>query len=253
MSEATGALQIVGTIYIDTLVNGIAQGLKEVRGMIEFSVTPKSKNTPQVSKDKDTHGQVTAVVSEQEPAELKVKFSAFNSRMMAIAMMGESSVIDVAASTVTDEAVTAKLDCFVKLSKRNITAGSVVLTNSAATTTYQLGTDYTVNYALGMIQCLSAGTITEGQSLKADFASAAYSGFLTKGATTPSIQAYILVDGKNLADNEDVSLEIDRAVLTASSAIDFMSDKLSELEMSGFMVTLPGQTDPYRVTKTQSA
>lgn len=253
MTEATGALQIIGTIFIDRIVNGSKQGLKEVRGMIEFSVTPKSKIDPQKSYDRDTAGQVTAVVAQQEPNEVKVKFSAFNPLVMAIAMMGESSVISVGAATVTDEVVAAKLDCFEKLSKKNITSGSVVVTNSGGTTTYVEGSDYTVNYALGLLQALSTGDITEAQSIKVDFDNAAYSGFLTKGAVTPSIQARILVDGENLADHENVSLEIDHAVLSATSPVDFMSDKMSTVEMSGFMITEPGKTDPYRMEKTKSA
>ena len=252
MTEATGALQIVGTIFIESIVNGVKQGLKEVPGMIEFSVTPKSKVDPQKSRDRATAGQVTAVVAQQEPAELKIKFSAFNPKVMAIAMMGESSVIDVAAATATNVAVAAKLDCFVKIGSKNLVAGTVVK-NTAGTVTYIPDVDYTLNHALGLLQALSTGAITEGQALKLDVANAAYSGFLTRGATTPSINAYILVDGENLADHENVSLEIDHAVLTATSPVMFMSDKMSEMEMTGFMVTLPGSTDPWRMEKTASA
>lgn len=252
MTEKTGALQISGTIYINTKINGVFQGLKEVLGLTEISVTPKSKSITQISKDKATHGQVTAVAANQEPAELKIKFSAFNSKMMALAMMGESSTLSGGANTVTDEVITAKLDCFVALANRNITAASVVLTNSGATTTYVEGTDYTVNYAIGMIQCLSTGAITAAQSLKVDYANAAYAGFATKGATKPDITAYILIDGKNLADDENVEIEIDEAHLSANSAVDFMSDKFSELDLTGFMVTQSGKTDPYRIKKWQT-
>jgi hypothetical protein len=253
-TEVTGALQIKGTVYINTKINGVFQGLKQVPGVIDFNVTPKSKTITQVSKDRATAGQVTAVASMQEPAELKLKFSAFNSNMMAIAMMGESSVLSGGANTVTNEVIAAKLDCFVKLASRNISAGTVVLTDAATDlVTYVEGTDYTVNYALGMIQALSTGSIVNAASLHVDYANAAYSGFSTIAATAPEVVAYILIDGVNTADQENIEIEIDEAHLAASSPVDFMSDKFSELELSGFMVTQSGKNNPYRITKWQSA
>ena len=252
-TQATGALMIRGTVFFDILIDGVAQGLKEVRGVIECLITPKSKTINQVSKDKDTAGQVTASVTTADPTELKLKFSAFNKLMMAIALMGESSLLNTGASTVTAEAMLAKLDCFIELSLGNIVEGSVVVTNTAGTTTYLPGVDYTVNYAVGMVQALSSGAITQGQALKVSFATAALSGFITRGATTPSVKGRIIIDGKNLADGDSIKIEIDMAQLATTSPVDFMSDKISELELSGFMLTLPGKADPYRVTKCKAA
>jgi len=262
MNEMAGALQIMGTIYIEIFINGVGQGLKKVLGMIEFSATPKSKTITQVSKDRATAGQVTAVATQNEPTEIKIKFSAFDRMVMAMAMMGESSVINVAASTVTNQEVIAKLDCWVKLGKKNLSEVSAVTNKDAITgppavladaKTYVEGVDYEINYALGMIQCLSSGAITEAQALHVDMKSSAYTGFLTRGAVTPKIEAYIVVDGENQADGDNVELEIDRAHLTATSPVDFMSDKFSELEMTGFMQTLPNKTEPWRLEKRQSA
>jgi hypothetical protein len=253
-TEATGALQIKGTVYINAKINGAFQGLKDVPGVVEFSVTPKSKTITQISKDRATAGQVTGVASTPEPAEVKIKFSAFNSKMMAIAMMGESSVLSSGAGTVTNEIVTAKLDTFARLSKRNMTAGSVVVTDAATDlVTYVEGTDYTVNYAVGMIKPLSTGSIVNAASLHVDFANAAYEGFETVAATMTDVVGYFLIDGVNNADGENVEIEIDEAHLTPSSPVDFMTDKFSELELSGFMVTQPDKNNPYRIRKWQSA
>lgn len=259
---AAGALQIMGTIYIEIFINGVGQGLKEVLGMIEYSTTPKSKTITQVSKDKATAGQVTAVSTQNEPTEIKIKFSAFDRLIMAMALMGESSAVDVASAVVSDRPVTAKLDCFVKLGYKNLSEVSAV-TNAAVIAgspgyaigakTYVEGVDYTINYALGMIQALSSGEITEAQALQADLTQTAYSGFVTRGGIKSSFEMYILVDGQNQADGDDVEFEVYRAHLSASSAVDFMSDKFSELEMSGFMQTPPGKTEPFRLEKRKSA
>lgn len=51
---------------------------------------------------------------------------------------------------------------------------TIVLTNSAATTTYVLDTDYSiVDATIGAIRVITAGAITNGQSLKIDYAYAA--------------------------------------------------------------------------------
>lgn len=74
------------------------------------------------------------------------------------------------AATVTDEVVTADLDVWVSLLNGRATPGTVLVTNSGATTTYTEGTDYVYDYAAGRFKALTGGAITDGQSLKIDYA-----------------------------------------------------------------------------------
>lgn len=67
-----------------------------------------------------------------------------------------------AASSLSGAAFVAKLDRWVSVGKFNIS--TVVLTNAAATVTFTVGTDYEVDASLGMIRCLSTGTITADQA-----------------------------------------------------------------------------------------
>jgi hypothetical protein len=73
------------------------------------------------------------------------------------------------AQTVTDEVVVADHGAWVSLANQRLTPGTVVVTNSAGTTTYVEDTDYLVDYANGRIYALASGAITDGQSLKADY------------------------------------------------------------------------------------
>lgn len=74
-----------------------------------------------------------------------------------------------ATGTVTNEAVTASnpLAQWVSLNNKRLIPGTVVLTNSAGTTTYTEGSDYVVDYANGRVMALA--TITAGQSLLIDY------------------------------------------------------------------------------------
>lgn len=81
------------------------------------------------------------------------------------AYAGESG----AAPTVTDEVVAADHDAWVSMTNKRIRPGTVVVTNSGASTTYVENTDYVIDYEDGAIYALSSGAITDGQSLKVDY------------------------------------------------------------------------------------
>ena len=73
------------------------------------------------------------------------------------------------SATVVDEVITADLDVWVAVLNGRATPGTVVVTNSAGSTTYVEGTDYVYDYAAGKIRALTGGAITYNQSLKVDY------------------------------------------------------------------------------------
>jgi len=92
-----------------------------------------------------------------------------NAALFAMAT-APTSVVQ-ASGNVVDQVVTAVLDRGVLLGKTKIS--TVVVKNSAGTTTYVLDTDYILNTEEGMVTALSSGAITEGQSLKISYDHAA--------------------------------------------------------------------------------
>lgn len=95
-----------------------------------------------------------------------------------------------AAGDVTDEDVTAKLDRYVALANQIV---SSVVVKDAATglTTYTNGTDYEIDAQMGMIRCLSTGTITADLALHVSY---------TKAAMTSLQQMYILQSSRFTGD-----------------------------------------------------
>lgn len=71
------------------------------------------------------------------------------------------------AASVTDEVVVGYHDKFVDLA--NVKCSNIVVTDNAGTTTYTLNTDYKVYADEGMIEILSTGSITDGETLKVDY------------------------------------------------------------------------------------
>lgn len=71
------------------------------------------------------------------------------------------------AGSVVDEVVTGYHDKFVQLA--NVKCSNIVVTDSTAVTTYVANTDYVAYGDEGMIEILSTGSITDGESLKVDY------------------------------------------------------------------------------------
>lgn len=108
-------------------------------------------------------------------------------------MSSAPSPIAQSSSSVTDQVVAAAHNKWVALGKNKLS--SVVVTNSAADTTYVLGTDYVMDLEEGLFMALSTGSITDAQSLKIDYAHAAETRNRISAATKTSIEGDIIFVG----------------------------------------------------------
>lgn len=94
---------------------------------------------------------------------------------LALFLIGSISTLTQVATPVLDEAITVNKDRWYQLGKSvaNPTGvhsvGSVVVTNSAGTTTYVLNTDYQLDAVNGRIYIMPTGAITDAQALKVDY------------------------------------------------------------------------------------
>jgi hypothetical protein len=235
-----------GTAYFNRLNDaGQYAGLVELPGIAKLSIKTSADIKDQISKDKGQYGQVTASVAIPKPAELSVGLRNGSKDGVALALMGSHSVLTAGAGTVTDEPLTAKLGAWIELAQRNLTAASVVVTNTGATVTYVENTDYEVNYALGMVKALSGGAIADAAPLKVDYAHAAISGWKVRGATTPQAKGRLILDGRNLINNKSVRFEAYSVLMVADGEFDLMGDDVTEFALSGRLETPTGKTEPF--------
>jgi len=213
----------------------------------KFEIKPNVELKELVSKGRATYGQVIESVPIPKPADLTVELREVNKQALAIALLGTTVALTQAAAAIVDEAVTAKLDYWKQMAKVRLSEGTVVVTNSAASTTYVEGTDYIVNYNLGWIKALSTGTITEAQALKVDYNCLLVGGTEIRGATQTSVRAKFKLDGVNYADSLPSIVTVHEAIIAADSAFDFLGDDFNTVSLPGRMKTPAGFITPFTV------
>lgn len=241
---ANDGFLLEGTAYFNRLNDaGQYLGLKELPGIAKLAITTGADIKDMTSKDKGYYGQVIVSVAIPKPSEISVALRNGSKEGVALALMGSYTDLTAGGGTITDEAVTAKLGYWVELANRNLTAASVVVTDDGATVTYVEGTDYEINYALGMIKALA--TITDAQSLKVDYAHGAVDGWKVSGATTPQAKGRLILDGRNLINNKSVRFEAYSCLLVSDGEFDMMGDDVTEFSLSGRLETPSGKTEPF--------
>lgn len=213
----------------------------------KFEIKPNVELKEMSSRGRSTYGQVIESVALPQPADFTLELAEINKESLTIALLGEQTAINQGSGTVTDEVLTAKKGAWAELAHRNLATTGFVLTDSAGTTTYVLGTDYEVNYRLGWVKILTGSAIVEGASLKADYTYNAVTGTQIRGAVNSQIRAKFRLDGVNFADQLPVIVDVYEAIISADSAFDFLSGDFATLSLPGRLKTPVGKTEPFTV------
>lgn len=175
-------------------------------------------------------------VAKKTNLDVKVSGFEFASRVMALALFGETGTLTQSSGTATAEAVAASSvtglkGSYVQLSKREVSA--VVLKQGA--TTFTLGTDYEVTDSdSGLIRILPTGGITDGTALTADYSYAA----ITTALETVSIAKSTAVEGRLLfipdpTTGPQVEITFYNVSLAPDGDIGLISDDYAKWGMSG--------------------
>lgn len=243
-----------GDVYISRYDPNTATFL-DYEGPIEcgkFEIKPNSDLKEQTSRGKTTYGQITESVPIPKPSELSIEFTQVDKTTLETALFGTTAVVNTGGGSVTDESVTIKAGKWMQLAHGNLATAGLVVTNSAASTTYVLGTHYEINYRLGMIRAIG-GTIADGDVIKVDYTYNAVTGSKISGSKQSQVRAKFKLDGINFADQLPVITEVHEAVLTPDSAFDFLGNDFAKISLKGRMKTPTGKTEPFTVTLLDSA
>lgn len=248
MTSTARGFMGAGSVQFSVIVAGIAQGYGSARETSKFEIKPSSDLKELVSKGKDTYGQIIETVAINKPSSVSINLREGDYQNLMLAFMGSAGVgINQASATVTGEAAILKFATYTELANRNLTAVGLVVTNTGATVTYVLGTDYEVIYLTGQIRAKTGGAITDGQSVKVSYAAQAMSSQKIMGSTQASIRAKILFTGKNMADDAPVLLTCWEGLFTPESAFDLLADNFGEINLKGQLKTPVGKTSPFEV------
>lgn len=219
----------------------------------KFEIKAGSEMKEMISRGRTSYGQVIETVTIPKPVDFTVELSEVNAESITIALLGTSSALSQGSGTVTDEVVAAKLGAWVQLAHQNLASAGLVVTNSAGSTTYVLGTDYNINYRMGMIQAITGGAISDAQSLKVDYTYNAIAGTKIAGATNSEIRAKFKLDGVNFADGLPVIVECYEGVVASDAAFDFLQSDFAKVPLKGRLKTPTGKTEPFLIELRDSA
>jgi hypothetical protein len=213
-------------------------GLLQVPGMSKFEITIKTKEEVLKSNGNDSYGAITHSFSVLDDVSGSIELQEFDMRNYAMVFCGVGTLLNSGSGTVEDLPVTAMLGRMVSLGKRNITDGSVVVTNSGGTVTYVLGTDYDINYKIGYITAKSGGAITASQSLLVSFEHLAISGQRIHAGTQAFYTGRGEYHGINLATGEDSIITIPKWNLASDSKASMLSQSSgAKFEMATLKAT----------------
>lgn len=219
----------------------------------KFEIKPAVDIKDNTSKGRNTYGQILETVTLPKPTEFTLELAEVNREGLSTALLGTDTDINVAAGSITDEAITAKLGAWVELSKQNFQTTGFLVKNTAGSTTYVLDTDYEVNWRMGWIRAKVGGAITDAQALKVTGNTNAMTGTLIRGSTNAQIRARLRLDGINFADNLPVIVDVYEAVIAANSAFDFLQSDFAKVNLPGRLKTPVGKAEPYTVKLLDSA
>lgn len=241
-----------GTVYVAPVnSSGVkTDNYKQVGDAYPLSIQVATKKTEVKSRMVERAGQVIASKVEIDTISGTLTLREWNADNLAWALSGAAAQQSVSASSVTDEEVTMPVPGeYAELAYRDVS--SVVVTSSPAGTTYEEGTDYEYDAKLGLITSVAGGALAAGTvDTLIDYSYAAKADYQVKVGSSVQIRVAILAHIYDEYRDDHYELEIDSAVLSSNSEINFISEEGSEGELLEFdmtLETLSGQDSPARV------
>jgi hypothetical protein len=215
----------VGKIHLKNLDESNA-GFVEIGNCSKFNLSVDSE----VKRQKDyttVGGGTVARVDRINSVGINITMNSLSAENIAKAVNGTATSVSAGTVSETAEQITAVLDTLVPLAHLN--PSSVVVKDSAGTTTYTAGTDYTVSDD-GIIP-LSTGTITAGATLKVTYSYAAYNSIQ---ALLESAKNYeVLYVGKNEYTGKEVRVRVWKGRFGPGKELAFLGDDWAELAIEG--------------------
>lgn len=245
-----------GDLYINRYNPATAsfEGFKGPFEATKFEIKPNVELKEMASKGRTTYGQVIESVALPQPADFTLELPEVNKETLTLALLGTQTVINQGSGTWTDApiTVTAK-DVWLDLGKQNVATAGFSVKNEAGTTTYVLGTDYEVNYRMGWLKILPGSAIAAAAVVEVTGTYGAVGGTSILGATNSQIRAQFRLDGVNFADQLPVIVDVWEAVISADSALDFLSSDFASVALPGRLKTPVGKTQPFVVSLLDAA
>ncbi|HHJ11892.1 MAG TPA: hypothetical protein ENK00_01825 [Chromatiales bacterium] len=215
-----------GPLFIgDRDANGNPAGLIFVGDLSEASLTPNVE-TAEVVENVSGQGAIGNSFTKKVEYQLSITMRSVKPEHLALALQGVNTA--KAGGSVTDEPHKGYLGKMVPLVHNKVS--TVVVTDSAGTTTYATPADYIVHADEGLVEIVSGGAITEGQDLLIDYAYAAQDHVKVAPANT---EKYLVFSGMNRANNnKQTRCEIYKVKLDPG-VLGLIQEEQAEMQITG--------------------
>lgn len=229
---------LAGGLVAFSIWDTVAQkfyGFGEAVDADKFEIKPDFEEKVSESRSHLDYGQARATVILPKPTTVTVELSA--SSVKALAMQFQGLVQELTQSsgsqTATDLEVT-EVGIWLPLGHRNVSEAGFVVTNSAASTTYVLGTHYKVNWLRGEIMFLAvAGAPAKTDTVKVAASWLAVDGKKILGGRVAQVRCHLRLDGQNMVNGEVVEADVNDVALGSNNGFDFLGSDFSAITLSG--------------------
>lgn len=238
-------LLVAGNFFVDRLnAQGQSTGIIGPINTTKLAIKTDADEKVRGSRKKESYGQALSVVKIAKPAEVEWSFDDQPAELIAMALLGDTQVVNSGSGTLTDEAVTLPTNQrWVQLPETNFATLGFAVKKDAATLV--LGTDYEVNYALGLVRALKGGAVEPGGAVTVSGQHNAISGTLVRGGINAQTRARIFGEGTNLETGKPMKLDIFDASLSPTAALDFAASEFVSATLAGKAQLVAGKDHPF--------
>ena len=224
---------------------GEHRGFERMGNCNECSVKANSELKELTGNGLTTFGQTIASVNIPKPMTATIKFNQVSSKLFDTALMGESVVVERAATTTaTTKTVRAIKGRGVDLGARNITVTGVENASGEALTE---GTDYRLDARIGHLTLLEGSAEADGAELTVSYTALALNGSVTRVMVKSNTRIAINLDGQNFADGRRFIADIFMMRLASDTEISFIGEDFAEFSFTGTLETPPDKDTPMEI------
>lgn len=221
-----------GSLYVAKRdANGKPLGFMPIGNVPELTIDIEISKYEHKESESGSRLLDLTIVKEKK-GKFKMKVENISLDNLALGLYGTNAT--VAGGSVVDEEVKFYKGTRMPLARPNVSA--VVVKDVTETTTYVLGTDYTVDAANGVLIFPSSGSlIAEGATLNIAYTYGAYSN-MEAFTSTESPERWLRFEGLNTVDGSHVIIDCYRAQFDPLTGYALINEEIASLDMNGSLL-----------------
>jgi hypothetical protein len=210
--------------------DGTYKGFRHLGNVSKLEITP----TPTIIEKKSSMNAARAVIARaitETKIDVALTLDEFDPKNVALALLGDSAAFtqDVDAAVADADLGTAHKGYALDTGFVNITVTAV----KKGATTFDEGTDYTVDAVSGLIMVLEGGTIDEDDALTWDGSVPAIASVAVQACSNGHIEGRLRYRSSADQVGPRTMVDIYRLALSPSGAIALIGDAFAEIPLSG--------------------